>query len=1265
MPKLLSSGVLRYGGSGQFISLPGAQPALGPSPTTGTGFTLVTDITGITSYASSLGYLQFSSGTIYSYVPGQNITIATTGTGTFQVNAPTVFNNDVLFNNTLTFVNLLATGLVRFPNTATSTGTTTGALVVGGGTGIGGDLYVGGTIYGKISTSSLTSLTLDTTRVKIESTATTGTFYLLLGSTLTNTTPIEATSTLFYSVSSQTFYITPNLNVGQNATVQQNLTVNNQLNAFKVFDSGSRVISRVVVGPGIGINGQTTGSSTGPTVVLTNTGVLSLTAGTGTNVNSTTGNVTVWITPPTLQYVTQQGNSTTNVVYLNNTSTAISTTTASLVVAGGVAIGKNLIVGTTVAATTATFDTLRVTSTADYTSITTVTQNSIYTAGGVGIGGDLTVIHDTIIYGNLTVLGTQTIVTTQTVDVGRKVIALSTSAGPAILAIDSGITVGPISSPFAKFLYDGVNAWKSTGNVLPAANTTYNLGSAGYQWNNLYAATSNVYSQSNVYALTSSTAPTNGALVVYGGIGVVGNSTYGGTQIINNLTSATNTSTGALQVAGGVGVQGDLYARNVYNGAGSPYITEAALSAYGVSRVYAGTDTAVSTYSGVVTVWNTSTLQSITNRGADTNRIISFSNTTDSTGTTTGAVVITGGLGIGKNLYVGGNAIIYGTVTFTGSATNVLTTNTVFTDNIIELHKPSTGTEWQVDDGKDIGIRFHYYDNTGTNAFLGRANDTGALEWYSVGIENTGSTFTGTYGTFKTGSITLTNTTASTNPTSGALTVAGGAGIGGDAWIGGTIYANSSTVVTAATLGIYGVASLTAGTDTAVSTSIGAVTVWNISTLNSITSRGNVTNNPIIINNLTPTIGTGSGALVVAGGVGIQGSLNVANTITTTYFNAQFANIQTLQITSLGLVGDFSTTSPNVHPVSILSNVASTSTFLAYNSNAGGYSGYTALNNEGNYIELGISGSANNYSYYGKGTGFLYINPSLSSFNIGDNTAINFFTQGNANTATLRLDTTGLVTINSGLLVQNTSTIGHSTIILKNTGYAGQSWTLDVGGSNAQGQNGTGVNEGNFTLYDNITSNYRLVVTTGTGHVLINSSVDDGINQLQVTGSARITDKFFASTSSLYSLAVTSTSTFGGAITANSSVSIAGTSTFASTATFNQTVVVGSSALETSVTNINTIDPTSIDSFNASLYRSCRSVVQVTDLTNGYFQLVEIILLHDDYSQVYKSEYGIIETGGALGEFTTSLVSGRVVLYYTAYNTSVKRINVVRTSIGV
>ena len=61
MPKLLSGSVLRTGGSGEFIALPGAQPALLPTPSTSTGYTLILDSQYRISYANSLGNLTFTS----------------------------------------------------------------------------------------------------------------------------------------------------------------------------------------------------------------------------------------------------------------------------------------------------------------------------------------------------------------------------------------------------------------------------------------------------------------------------------------------------------------------------------------------------------------------------------------------------------------------------------------------------------------------------------------------------------------------------------------------------------------------------------------------------------------------------------------------------------------------------------------------------------------------------------------------------------------------------------------------------------------------------------------------------------------------------------------------------------------------------------------------------------------------------------------------------------------------------------------------------
>ena len=55
-----------------------------------------------------------------------------------------------------------------------------------------------------------------------------------------------------------------------------------------------------------------------------------------------------------------------------------------------------------------------------------------------------------------------------------------------------------------------------------------------------------------------------------------------------------------------------------------------------------------------MTIWNTSTLQTVTDRGATTNHQTQFTNTSDSTSTLTGAVVIAGGVGIGGDVNVGG-----------------------------------------------------------------------------------------------------------------------------------------------------------------------------------------------------------------------------------------------------------------------------------------------------------------------------------------------------------------------------------------------------------------------------------------------------------------------------------------------------------------------------------------------------------------------------------------------------------------------------------
>ena len=258
---------------------------------------------------------------------------------------------------------------------------------------------------------------------------------------------------------------------------------------------------------------------------------------------------------------------------------------------------------------------------------------------------------------------------------------------------------------------------------------------------------------------------------------------------------------------GGLGVTGDSYFANYVGVGGS--INVANTSYINNSRILVAQDVATDTFN--------------------------FNNATDSFSTTTGAVVVAGGVGIGKTLNVGSSATILSTlastatvqdnalyvaggvgiakslyvtgpaifndnVIFAGTATYVYSTNTVYTDNLINLHVPvgSTGTnhDWIVDDGQDIGLVFHYYKGSADkNAFIGLANDTGYLEWYNDGNE-VGSVFTGTtYGTFKTGSIILADTTASTNATTGALKVSGGVGVADSVYVGNRVgFTNASNV---------------------------------------------------------------------------------------------------------------------------------------------------------------------------------------------------------------------------------------------------------------------------------------------------------------------------------------------------------------------------------------------------------------------------------------------------------------------------------------
>ena len=122
------------------------------------------------------------------------------------------------------------------------------------------------------------------------------------------------------------------------------------------------------------------------------------------------------------------------------------------------------------------------------------------------------------------------------------------------------------------------------------------------------------------------------------------------------------------------------------------------------------------------------------------------------------------------------------------------------------------------------------------------------------------------------------STTNSVSTTTGALVIAGGVGIGGDVHVGGMIYANGVPFITTASFNISD--GPDGGTDiniqhyTDILTGTSTILINNISTLETVTGRGNTTPYAITITNATSSTDVNSGALIVAGGIGIAGRVN-------------------------------------------------------------------------------------------------------------------------------------------------------------------------------------------------------------------------------------------------------------------------------------------------------------------------------------------------------------------------------------------------------
>ena len=885
------------------------------------------------------GYEILTTASVNQFANQTSITAGTDTAVSTSTGAITIWNISTL--QSVTDRGTTTTNAILIDNASVSTSNNTGALVVTGGVGIGGDLHVSGEIVASKLTIEYTTITTtivetddiiktfnSTNAVTTDSGALTVVGGIGIGKDAFVGGVLHANNFNIYSTDTTSRIYGP--------VVIQNETSSTSVNngALQVF-GGVGIRGDLHVGNIISNGLKVLTSNDG------NIGFVSkILAGEDISVSTATGEVTV-SDISTFQSVTTRGSTTTNALKILNYSVTTSSDTGALRVSGGVGIGGDVYIEGSIAGQSLnlrdwatitnrlTVGSISITSNEDTNSIG---AGALRIAGGMSISGNIFSTGNVYANGYLVNTGTftggtlsnktqitnsETSTSTDTgalqvvggVGIGRDLYAggignfdhiitrgtatsmmygplqisdvlfvnsylnsYSSTSGSLIVGGGAGIgldlTVGGnlyvASSITATNFYGTFNGYiTATGTVTTSSFTNAILG--GQPGELLYQSDTNqtgfvtTSTPGNILVSNGAGAPlyqntltlsgtlpsnstSSGALVVVGGVGIGQDLNVGGTVsgnylqiagfdqvstvsgfldvgIIKSIASlavfnASSTDTGALQVVGGVGIGGTVYIGQDLYVAGKAYLNEAEI---------------LTTQSGFSSILGISVV----------NQTLSVTTSTNSTSTDTGALIVSGGVGIAKDVYIGGDLTLKGALVITTASigASAVTSITAGTDTVVSSYIG------------DITI----WNNSTLQTVSDRGNST-------------------------TNTVLILNTSVSTSTTTGALVVLGGVGIGKDLRVGGDIYSRDQQVLTTSTVNDYAnQTSITAGTDIAVSTSTGAITISNTSTLQTVTSRGSSTNQVISISNTTSSTSTTTGALIVAGGTAIGKTLFVGS----------------------------------------------------------------------------------------------------------------------------------------------------------------------------------------------------------------------------------------------------------------------------------------------------------------------------------------------------------------------------------------------------
>jgi hypothetical protein len=455
-----------------------------------------------------------------------------------------------------------------------------------------------------------------------------------------------------------------------------------------------------------------------------------------------------------------------------------STTTGALVVGGGAAVGGNLYVGGNLIVSNVVYQNSEIITTTELVQgnmiaassavSTSTTTGALVVIGGAGIGGALYITNTGDVSANIGAY--QTYANANVTAIQANLGAYQTYANANVVAIQANLG--------AYQTYANANVVAIQANL--GAFQVFSNANAATQAISINSIVTNANANTAAYLLTATGNINAGNITTSGTSGNISGVNYifasnyvyaNGVSIFSGTYSNTNVE---AYIGGNIGAFQIFSNANAATQATSINTINANIGAY---QTYANANLGTAT-TNITTLFSNAASQeiSITSlaTGANANTAAYLPSVTTLAGLTSFGATNT-------TTTAQGNLIVVGNLTVQGNTLTIGSNNLTVTDSIIDLHTFANLDPLISNDGRDIGIRFHYYKTSDKHAFLGWENATETLTYYQDATETNG-TVTGTLGNVELGSLYISNTAISTSTTTGALQVRGGVGVAGNVY---------------------------------------------------------------------------------------------------------------------------------------------------------------------------------------------------------------------------------------------------------------------------------------------------------------------------------------------------------------------------------------------------------------------------------------------------------------------------------------------------